>query len=158
MVKHQHERGGMTSVSLPAASTLTEWSERTFFRKFADGSVLRSTESGRVMISLDQIMPHLCLPLEPEDIHVLKKADLGDAESQNEVALIFLSNNKFKSAIYWLELASNQNYADSMSFLSQCYMEGNGVQKDKNMAIMWIAKAAAYGHVLAQSQINALEY
>ncbi|SBT03982.1 Sel1 repeat protein (fragment) [Candidatus Accumulibacter aalborgensis] len=109
------------------------------------------------MIPLDLIMPHLCLPLEPEDIEVLEKADAGDAEAQNELALIFLSNDKPKSAVYWLELAAKQNFADSMSLLSRCYMDGNGVSHDKNVGIMWLAKAAAFGHVIAQAQMQAFE-
>src|ERR1035437_1353811 len=154
--KHQNERDSMAHISLSAAITLTEWIERTFYRKFADGSMSRVTDSGKVMIPLNLIMPHLCLPLESEDVDVIEHADAGDAEAQNEVALIFLSNDKPKSAIYWLELAAKQNFADSMCLLSQCYMEGNGVPKDKNFGIMWLAKAAAFGHIIAQRQMQAL--
>ena len=147
----------MTTISLPAAVTLTGWGERTYFRKFSDGSIPRVTENGRVMIDLEFIMPHLCLPLEPDDIAVLEGADAGNPEAQNDVALLFLSNNKPKGAVYWLQQAAKQNFADSMSFLSQCYMEGNGVPIDKNIGIMWLAKAAAFGHTIAQAQMKALE-
>lgn len=109
------------------------------------------------MIPFDLIRPHLCLTLDYEDIPFLEKADAGDAEAQNEVALMLISNDKHKSAIYWLELAAKQNFADSMSLLSQCYMNGNGVQQDKNIGMMWLAKAASFGHVIAQAQMQAFE-
>ena len=146
----------MIRISLHAAITLTEWSERTFFRKFTEGSMTRNTENGRVMIPFDLLEPHLCLTLEPEDLPVIESADAGDADAQNEVALIFLSCDKPKGAIYWLEQAAKQNYADAMSLLSQCYMDGNGVPKDENISIMWLAKAASLGHVIAQRQMQAV--
>ena len=92
----------MQFISLPAAITLTELSERTFWRKFADGSLARETVNGKAMISFDLIKPHLCLALSPEDLSVLASAVAGDAEAQNEMALIFLTNEKPKNAIYWL--------------------------------------------------------
>ncbi len=143
----------MIRISLPAAITLTQWSERTFFRKFAEGSLTRDTESGT--ISFDLLKPHFCLTLQPEDLAVIERADAGDAEAQNEVALIFLSSRKPKGAIYWLEQAAMQNYGDAMSLLSQCYMDGNCVSKDENLGIMWLAKAASLGHIIAQRQMQA---
>ena len=138
----------MKRISLPAAITLTEWSERTFFRKFAEGLLSRQTVNGKLMLPFDALKAHLCLVLAPEDIFVLERADAGDAMAQNELALIFLANNKPKGAIYWLELAARQSNAEAMSF----YMQGNGVPKDENMGIMWLAKAAALGHLIAQHQ------
>ncbi|MFZ4534982.1 tetratricopeptide repeat protein [Propionivibrio sp.] len=146
----------MQLISLPAAITLTEWSERTFWRKFADGSMARKIVNGKTMIPLDLIKPHLCLPFEPEDFLVLKSADSGDAEAQNEMALIFLSSDKPKCAIYWLEQAAKQGYADAMNLLSQCYMRGNGVPKDENTGVIWLAKAAAHGHLISQRQMDGL--
>ncbi len=141
----------MIRISLPAAITLTEWSERTFFRKFADSSLTRDAKSGK--ISFELLKPHLCLTLEPEDLPVIESADAGDAEAQNEVALIFLSSGKPKGAIYWLEQAAKKDHADAMNLLSQCYMSGNGVQKSENTGVIWLAKAAAHGHLISQRQM-----
>lgn len=146
----------MQLISLPAAITLTEWSERTFWRKFADGSLVRETVNGKAMIHFDLIKPHLCLALEPEDLAALTSAVAGDAEAQNEMALIFLSKDKPKGAIYWLEQAAKQGYADAMNLLSHCYMSGNGVAKDENMGMVWLAKAATHGHLIAQRQMDGL--
>lgn len=146
----------MKLISLAAAITLTAWSERTFWRRFADGVMTRETENGRSMINFDLIKPHICMPLEPDDLAVLESADAGDAEAQNELALIFLSNGKPKSAIYWLETAAKQNDANAMYLLGRCYTDGNGLAKNENLGIMWIAKAAAHCHVISQGQIHAM--
>lgn len=149
-----NKRNAMLHISLPAAITMTGWSERTFFRKFSDGSLSRETMNGKVMIPFRQLEPHLCIPMEPDDLSVLERADAGDAEAQNDLALIFMSKDKYEPAIYWLELAAKQNNADAMTFLSQCYMDGNGVPKDENVCVMWLARAAAYGHQIAQRQMS----
>ncbi|MBK7463894.1 MAG: sel1 repeat family protein [Betaproteobacteria bacterium] len=146
----------MQVISLPAAITLTELSERTFWRKFADGSLARETVNGKAMISFDLIKPHLCLALSPEDLSVLASAVAGDAEAQNEMALIFLANEKPKNAIYWLEQAAKQGCADAMNLLSQCYMKGSGVPQDENTGMIWLAKAATLGHLISQCQMQGL--
>ena len=146
----------MQLITLPAAITLTEWSERTFWRKFADGSLARETVNGKAMISFDLIKPHLCLALSPEDLSVLASAVAGDAEAQNEMALIFLANKKPKGAIYWLEQAAKQGCADAMNLLSQCYMKGSGVPQDENTGMIWLAKAATLGHLISQCQMQGL--
>ena len=146
----------MQLITLPAAITLTEWSERTFWRKFADGSLARETVNGKAMISFELINPHLCLALSPDDLAILASAVAGDAEAQNEMALIFLANKKPKNAIYWLEQAAKQGCADAMSLLSQCYMKGSGVPQDENTGMIWLAKAATQGHLISQCQMQGL--
>jgi hypothetical protein len=146
----------MQLISLSAAITLTDISERTFWRKFADGSINRVKVNGKVMIPFDSIKPHICFSLQPEDVAVLESADAGDAEAQNEIALIFLSHAKPKNAMYWLELAARQDYADAINLLGQCYMGVNGVVKDENTSMMWLAKAAALGHAISQLQMQSM--
>ena len=149
----------MQHVSLQAATTLTEWSERTIRRRLADGSLKCAADNGahyKTMICFDSIKPDLCIALDPDDIKLLKAADGGDAKAQNDLALLFLEHNKQKSAVYWLELAAKQNFTDAMHLLGCCYLEGNGLPKDDNLAIMWIAKAASLGHSIAQAQIQSM--
>jgi len=141
-------------MSIAATITLTGWSERTVWRRFAGHIVKTEHSDGRSMIPFEVIQPHLCIPVEPEDIPVLEQADAGDPEAQNEVALLFLSNQKPEGAIYWLELASKHQHADSMNLLGTCHLEGTGVPKNENLGIAWIAKAAANGHVISQLQMD----
>ena len=45
---------------------------------------------------------------------------------------------------------------DAMHNLAKLYLQGIGVVKDENTALMWLAKAAAHGHVIAGQQMLAL--
>jgi hypothetical protein len=148
----------MQHVSLQAATTLTEWSERTIRRRLADGSLKCADNSShyKTMICFNSIKHDICIVLDSDDIELLKAADSGDAEAQNDLALLFLEHNKLKSAVYWLELAAKQQFTDAMHLLGCCYLEGNGLPKDDNLAIMWIAKAASLGHSIAVAQIQSM--
>lgn len=149
----------MQHISLQAASTLTEWSERTIRRRLADGTLQCAADNEahyKTMICFDSIKHDICIALEADDIELLKTADSGDAKAQNDLALLFLENNKLKSAVYWLELAAKQNFTDAMHLLGRCYLEGNGLPKDDSLAIMWIAKAASLGHSIALTQIQSM--
>ncbi|AFL72844.1 tetratricopeptide repeat protein [Thiocystis violascens] len=141
-------------ISVTATAMLTGWSERTVWRRFSGHIVKSETSSGRSMVPLDLVQPHLCISLSPEDALVLAKADAGDADAQNEVALLFLTEGKPEWAIGWLELAAKHGHADAMNLLGTCYIEGNGVPKNDNLGIAYIAKAAANGHVISQRQMD----
>lgn len=143
-------------MSIAATVALTEWSERTVWRRFSGSMVKDEKSPHRSMVPFDDIQPHLCIPLEPEEIAVLGKADAGDAESQHEVALLFLARHQPKRAMYWLELAVKHGYADAMNLLGTCYLEGNGLPRDHNLGIVWIAQAAAHGHLISQRQMDGL--
>ncbi|SCC95934.1 Sel1 domain protein repeat-containing protein (fragment) [Thiomonas sp. X19] len=43
-----------------------------------------------------------------------------------------------------------------MHWLYQCYMKGLGVERDENLAMMWLNKAAAHGHAIAKAQADAI--
>jgi len=110
----------------------------------------------KVKISLEAIRPYICIPIAIEDFHVIERADAGDVEAQTDLALIFLSNMKPENAVYWLKSAAKQDYMNAMHLLGRCYTDGNGLSKDENLGIMWIAKAAAQGHVISQGQMQAI--
>ena len=65
-------------------------------------------------------------------------------------------NKKPENAVYWLELAVKRNDANAMYLLGRCYTDGNGIAKNENLGIMWIAKAASNGHVMAKGQMQAM--
>jgi len=146
----------MQYISLAGAATLTAWSERTFWRKLADGSVARSPASGRAMIAFDDIKAHICIPLEPEDLLTLEQADSGDVAAQTDTAIVFLQHGKPKSAIYWLDLAVKHGNANAMYLLGRCYTDGSGVPVNEDLGTMWIAKAASLNHVLAQGLMQSM--
>jgi hypothetical protein len=147
------------SISIASAVTLTEWSESTFKRRIADGSLERKFEtgpSGRAMVSFNAITPHICIPLENDDVLLIQAADGGNAEAQNDLALLFLTNGKPKSALYWFELAAKQDNPHAMHWLGRCHIEGNGVLRDENRGMMWLAKAASHGHAISRAQMQAM--
>ncbi len=149
----------MHNISLQAVTTLTEWSLRTIRRRLADGTlqcVSNHGEKNKVMICFDSIKNDICIALEEDDIELIQSADAGDACAQNDLALHFLENNKPQSAIYWLELAAKQNFADAMQVLGNCYLKGNGLAKDDNLAMMWVAKAASLDHPIAMAQMKSI--
>ncbi|MFI3120834.1 MAG: hypothetical protein QX203_12740 [Methylococcaceae bacterium] len=149
----------MQHVSLQAAATLTEWSERTIRRRIADGRLRCAADNKahyKTMICFDSIEHDVCMALDAEDIELVARADAGDAKAQNDLALLFLDSNKPKSAIYWLELAAKQQLTDAMHMLGRCYLEGRGLAKNDSLALMWIAKAASLGHPIALAQIRSI--
>jgi hypothetical protein len=147
-------------ISLATAITLTEWSKRTLWRRISDGTLTRTDDDvlddKKTKIHLDAIKSYICVPLEPGDFELIESAEAGDAEAQTDLALIFLSHAKPESAVYWLELASKQNYANAMYLLGRCYTDGNGLPANENLGIMWIAKAASLGHVISQSLMQTI--
>ena len=94
--------------------------------------------------------------MTPGDLAFVLRADAGDAEAQNDIGQLFSIAGKHEAALYWLQQATQQGNPDAMQWLGQCYLSGQGVPKDDNLGIMWIAKAASCGHVIAKTQMNAL--
>jgi TPR repeat protein len=148
----------MQSVSISTVAALIGQSERTLRRRIADGSLFRASEStvSRTLIAFDHIREQIGIPLTSEDIELIFCANGGNAEAQNDLALLFLSHAKARNAVYWLKLSAKQNCADAMHWLGRCYIEGNAVAVDENMGMMWLSKAAAHGHKISQAQIQSI--
>lgn len=146
----------MKLIPLDAAISLLDRSERTLWRMVSSGQLRKEIHNGTAMLSLDTLRPHLCVPFSADDYDTLTAASEGDATSQTDVALIFLNAGKAANAIYWLNLAVQQNFPDAMSLLGRCYIEGNGVDRDKQTGIALITKAATQGHVISRAQLKGL--
>ena len=148
-------------ISIATAITLTGWSKRTLWRRISDGTLKREDdkdpEDNKAKIHLGTIKLHICIPLEPEDFDLIESADAGEVEAQTDLALLFLVNKKPENAVYWLELAVKREYASAMYLLGRCYTDGNGISRNENLGIMWIANAASRGHVIAQGQMQVVQ-
>jgi TPR repeat protein len=145
-------------ISVEAVVAVTERSRSTWWRRLSDGGVTRlaDDERGRTMLSMSEVIPHISASMTPEDRAVLVRADAGDAAAQNDMGQFFAAAGMHKAAIYWILQAAKQEHPDAMQWLGRCYLSGEGVPKDENLGVMWIAKAAAHGHVIAQAQMNGL--
>ncbi|WP_340122831.1 hypothetical protein [Methylobacter svalbardensis] len=149
----------MPNISLQTAATLTEWSLSTLRRRLADGTLRCASnhqDKNKTMICFDSIKNDICMALEADAIELIQRADTGDASAQNDLAVLFLAYDKPQSAVYWLELAAKQNFADAMQLLGNCYLKGKGVAKDDNLAMMWVARAASLGHPIALAQMQSI--
>lgn len=147
-----------TIISLDTACAITETSKSTWRRRIAKGDFTRLADDarGRAMLLWSEVEPYICVPIEPEDKQFILLADAGDAEAQDDIGQLFLMSEKYQAAFYWFQQASQQNNPDAMQWLGHCYINGKGVPKDENLGLMWIAKAAALGHLIAQELMNDL--
>ncbi len=145
-------------ISVEAAIAITERSRSTWWRRIAKGEITRVADDarGRAMLLWSEVAPQICVPMEPVDLAVVLRADAGDAAAQNDIGQFFSIAGKHKIALYWLQQAAQQEDPDAMQWLGRCYISGDGVPKNDNLGIMWIAKAAAHDHVIAQTQIKGL--
>lgn len=151
-------RNTTTAISLDTAAIISERSKRTWQRRLAEGGITRLADDarGRSMVCLTDVAALVCVPLQGEEIEVLLEADAGSAGAQRDLGQIFASHEKYEIAAHWLRLAAEQGDADAMQCLGAAHAAGAGVEKDADLAIMWVAKAAASGHVIAQAQTRGL--
>lgn len=146
------------TVSIETAVAVTDRSRSTWWRHLSEGKVTRVADDtrGRAMLSWADVAPEISVPMDTDELVLVLRADAGEAEAQNELGQAFLRAEKFKSALYWLRQAAGKDNADAMQWLAHCHVNGKGVPKDDYLGVMWLAKAAALGHVIAQTQINGL--
>ncbi len=151
------------AVSLDTAAVVTDTSKRTLWRRVSDGSIARcgTDERGRTLLALDDLEGKLSVPFQlgggaQNDYSLLIRADKGDSDGQNDLALLFLEHDRADIALYWLELAAAQQHADAMHHLSELYRGGRGVAQCESTALMWLAQAAAKGHSIARKQLAAV--
>jgi TPR repeat protein len=149
----------MIRISRATAATLTDLSEYTLRRRISEGVIQSWIEPGplgRSMVDFEEIKKNFCIAINEEDLPIIKLADSGNAECQNDLALIFLANKKPKNALYWLNLAAGQKHTDAMYWIGRCYIDGNGVEKNEDTGIMWMAKAASEGHIISQKIMKSM--
>ena len=108
------------------------------------------------MLTLADLIPMLCVPVNPEDYELLIQADGGDADAQNDLAQLFLDADRTDIALHWLQLAVDQEHPDAMHNLAKLHIKGIGMPRDETKGFMWLAKAASCGHPIAAQQVAAL--
>jgi hypothetical protein len=147
------------AITLNAAITLTAMSRRTLWRRVTHGSIATvgcapASSKGRTMLALCDVVNAATLTLDADEIALVVRADEGDAQAQADAGAMFFNKAQHKSALFWLQKAVAQGNADAMQWLGTCYASGAGVERDDNLAVMWIAKAASLGHVVARAQME----
>ena len=146
------------AISLDTAALVTDVSKRTLWRRLDNGQITRQENDsrGRAMLTLADLVPMLCVPIEPEDYELLADADAGNADAQNDLAQLFLDANRSDIATHWIQLAVEQEHPDAIHNLAMLYMKGIGLKRDGTKGLMYLAKAASLGHLIAKQQISTL--
>ena len=160
-----------TCISLNTAAVLTGRSIRTWQRRIEEGLVPRlGDERGRALVAFDAVRPALALELDGPEVDLLVRADQGDATAQAEVGALFAlaalreaqgatapaAAGSAQSALHFLARAAEQGQADAMHWLGLLHAAGLGEGDGPALALMWIAKAAAQGHSIAQQELEGL--
>jgi TPR repeat protein len=145
--------------TLGAVISITGWSERTAWRRLSAGSIDRvgpASGGSRVLVTWKSVEPHAQFKLDRDGLALLCRADTGDIESQNDLALLFLAHRVQSGAAYWLQQAARGGHADAMHWLGRCYLGGEGLPQDRNMGLMWLARSACAGHRISDALLSAL--
>lgn len=149
------------------AAALTGRSVRTWQRRMEQGLVARQAD-GRALVPWTALQAELVAPLAPQHAPLLEQADQGDAAAQADMgALLALavldvqgaaqgSDGCVAAARYFLEQAAQQGEADAMHWLALLHAGGLCEGDGNAQALMWLARAAAQGHVLAKAQLAGL--
>ena len=141
---------------------------RTWQRRMEQGLVARQAD-GRALVPWAALQAELAVPLAARDAPLLERADRGEAAAQADVgALLALAaldaaqgseggDGGVAAARYFLELAAQQDEADAMHWLALLHAAGRaGGAEGDALALMWLGRAAAHGHVLAREQVAGL--
>ncbi|WP_431273427.1 tetratricopeptide repeat protein [Variovorax ureilyticus] len=142
---------------MPAGSIARRaYVDRDSHRPPARSAKLKPDARGRARVALEDVLELVDCGLPPDDMALLGQADAGDAEAQSDVGEMFISAGRHEAGLYWLELAAEQGHSNAMQCLARCYLSGEGAPKDEDMAIRWLADAAARGHFIAREQMRGL--
>ena len=142
------------------AATLLGRNKRTVQRWCEDGTLkvvdCEPIKGQRLAVDLAQVLYLFGPHAEPDFAGLIVAADRGDAAAQTNLGLVLLQEGKADAAITLFESAAQQDDPEAMHWLYRCYKDGLGVGRDENLAMMWLHKAAAHGHAIAQAQTHAL--
>lgn len=147
------------TISLASAEHLLQKSKRTLWRRLAEGGFARGADDaeGRATVVLSEaLLAEAGLPQTLSE--TLLAADRGDKQAQCDLGVFCLEAAKPTAARYWLNAAGDQGHADALHWLGMAHLSALlGSDSDNNQGLMFLAKAAAHGHVIARQQMEALQ-
>ena len=85
-----------------------------------------------------------------------KAAKLSSADAARELALCYMNNGSAKNAAPWFKQAVSLNDLPSTYYYGKLLLEGKGVNKDVQNAVIYLLKAAEQGFPQAQTEIGNL--
>ncbi len=88
-------------------------------------------------------------------------AQTGDAESQNRIGEMYYYGDEVEQdldqAVYWFKEAAKQKHADAMYNLGVCFVNGEGVEKNKTTGLGFIRQAAKLGYIIYGVELTVAE-
>ena len=151
----------MNSISLDAVAAMTGMGRSTLWRRVADGALAKGEKDarGRATLALEGVLGLIGdstgVAWGADDVAVLLQADAGDAAAQADMGALLQVHGAREAARYWLQAAADQGSAEAMQWLGTAQAAG-AAERDEQLAVMWIAKAAALGHPIAKRQVEGL--
>jgi hypothetical protein len=95
---------------------------------------------------------------EPYSPELVKKAEAGDADAQNNLGGCYLYGKgvavDFSQAYMWFTKSAEQGNASGQNGLGCCYHTGEGVAQDHKEAVKWYRKSAEQGDAEAQHNLG----
>lgn len=95
---------------------------------------------------------------EPAVGEVLKRAQAGDPNAQNELGLLYSEGRglpqNFHEAKDWFKKAADQGHAGAQVNLGTLYSLGRGAPYSDHMALFWFQKAAEQRNALAFAKLG----
>ena len=93
---------------------------------------------------------------------VLEKAERGDKNAQNYLALMYIKgqgvDRDVHQAIAWFKKAADGGHVSAANSLGLLYYRGKGVAKNYSKAAQWFTKAAEKGYTDAQYNLGLMYY
>ncbi len=94
-----------------------------------------------------------------ENVLVLqKKAAQGDANSQNELGLMYYGGRgvpqNYREALCWFRKAANNGIVIAQRFLGLMYYNGHGTPQNYSESAKWHQKAAERGDIVSQIMLG----
>ncbi len=83
----------------------------------------------------------------------VKAATSKDGFAQLQLGLFYVRLNTpsgFEQAAPALQAAAEKGLRDAQYFLARLYLDGKGVEADRALAMLWMSRASAQGHIAAQ--------
>jgi TPR repeat protein len=138
--------------------TVQRWISDGEIPSIPSGSEQTGTNVTKAMLDITSLASHIPIPLTDDTITAILRAESGEVEGMNSVGLYFYEAGQYKIAVVWFDAAAKKGHADAMEWLSICYINGTGVEKNHALGVQWLGKAAALGHLIAKVKLQALGF
>ena len=123
--------------------------------------VLDSTDIKELYAILRSIDPCCEFNSDKSLLLLRRLAELGNAKAQYDLGNVYKRNGGVrggvgdrKESVKWYTMAAEQGHVEAQFWLSNCYMQGEGVDRDDKEGVKWLTKSAEQGNAPAQCSLG----